>query len=260
MERTQTRPTGRALSRPTAGPLLMGLLAAATLFAATPTLAANIAGPRRSALDRLEEGDAIRKRLLLRGGRFELAPAIGFTLNDAFQRNILFGANLSYHITDAFALGVTGFGATALDTGLAEEVLSKRGDRADGFSSIQFMATGEIVYTPLIGKFALFGRSVINYDLHLLAGGGFTGLAGDGAPDLDTGSPVAVAGFGFRAFISNWMAANIEVRDYIFSSALNSIANAEADGGNNTEVEISNNFAVTIGFGFFFPRDPKLTE
>jgi len=255
VERTHPRPTGRAhIAR-----LLFGLLAAATLFAATPTLAANIAGPRRSALDRLEEGDAIRKRLLLRGGRFEIAPAIGFTLNDAFQRNILFGANLSYHITDAFALGVTAFGATAVDSGLAEDVLAKRSDRAEGFSSIQLMASGEIVYTPLIGKFALFGRSVINYDLHLVVGGGFASLTGD-VEDLQSGTPMAVAGLGFRAFVSEWMALNIEVRDYIFSSALNSIAQAEADGDNNAETEISNNFAVTVGFGFFFPREPALTD
>lgn len=255
MERTHTRPTGRAsIFR-----LSLGLLAALTLFAATPTLAANIAGPRRSALDRLEEGDAIRKRLLLRGGRFEIAPVVGFTLNDAFQRNIMFGANLGYHISDSFALGATIFGATALDTGLAEEVLTKRGDRAEGFSSIQLMASGEIVYTPLIGKFALFGRTVVNYDLHLIAGGGFASLTGDVA-DLQSGTPMAVAGLGFRAFTAEWMALNIEVRDYIFSSALNSIANAEADGGNNAETEISNNFAVTVGFGFFFPREPKLTD
>ncbi|MCP5515703.1 MAG: hypothetical protein H7A45_00415, partial [Verrucomicrobiales bacterium] len=43
--------------------------------------AASIQGPRRSALERLEEGDAIRNRLLLRGGRFEVAPSLGFTRN-----------------------------------------------------------------------------------------------------------------------------------------------------------------------------------
>lgn len=254
MERTRTRPTGAHISLP-----WMGLLALLTLFAATPTLAANIAGPRRSALDRLEEGDAIRKRLLLRGGRFEIAPAVGFTLNDAFQRNILFGLNLGYHITDAFSIGVTAFGSTALETGLAEDVLAKRADRAEGFSSIQLMASGEIVYTPLIGKFALFGRAVVNYDLHLIVGGGFASLTGD-VEDLQSGTPMAVAGAGFRAFTADWMAINVEVRDYIFSSALNSIANAEADGDNNAETEISNNFAVTVGFGFFFPREPKITD
>ncbi len=256
MERTHPRPTGRTF---VSGRLFVVLLGLATLFAATPTLAANIAGPRRSALDRLEEGDAIRKRLLLRGGRFEIAPAVGFTLNDAFQRNILFGVNLGYHFTDAFAIGVTGFGATAVQTGLADEVEQKRAARAEGFSSIQLMASGELVYTPLIGKFALFGRAVLNYDLHILVGGGFASLTGEVA-DLEDGSPMAVAGVGFRLFIADWMAANIEVRDYIFSASLNSVANAEADGGNNAEEEISNNFAVTIGFGFFFPREPELTE
>lgn len=261
MERTHSRPTGRI----TGTRLLVGLLAASTvmfggvLLSAAPAEAANIAGPRRSALERLEEGDAIRRRRLLRGGRFEIAPAVGFTLNDAFQRNVLFGANLGYHISDSFAIGATVFGSTSLQTGLADEVEQKRAERAEGFSSIQLMASGELVYTPLIGKFALFGRSVLNYDLHILVGGGFASLTGEVA-DLDDGSPMAVAGVGFRIFVSDWMAANIEVRDYIFSASLNSVANAEADGGNNAEEEISNNFAVTIGFGFYFPREPELTE
>jgi len=237
----------------------MGLLAAATLFASMPVLAANIAGPRRSALDRLEEGDAIRRRMLLRGGRFEVAPTVGFTLNDAFKRNILFGANLNYHVTDNFALGVNAMGGFALDTGLAEDVLNKREEKVEGFSSVQLMASGEIVYTPLIGKFALFGRSIVNYDLHLLIGGGLASLTGD-AQDLDSASPMAVAGIGFRAFVGDWMAINLQVRDYIFSSAINSVAGADIDGSAIAESEISNNFAVTLGFGFFFPREPELTD
>ena len=124
MERTHPRPTGRT----TRSHRLIGLLGAVTLLfgglilPSAPAEAANIAGPRRSALERLEEGDAIRRRRLLRGGRFEIAPAVGFTLNDAFQRNILFGANLGYHISDSFAIGATVFGSTSLQTGLADEV------------------------------------------------------------------------------------------------------------------------------------------
>lgn len=239
--------------------LWIGILAALTLLASTPTLAANIAGPRRSALERLEEGDAIRRRMLLRGGRFEIAPTVGFTLNDAFKRNILFGANLGYHITDTFALGVTAMGGVAFDTSLAEDVISLREERAEGFSNVQLMASGELVYTPLIGKFALFGRVVVNYDLHLLVGGGLASLSGDAA-DLDAASPMAVAGVGFRAFVGDWMALNMQVRDYIFSSAINSVADADIDGSSIAESEISNNFAVTLGFGFFFPREPKLTD
>lgn len=249
----------RNRARPARHGLWIGLLALATLFAATPTLAANISGPRRSALERLEEGDAIRRRLLLRGGRFEIAPTVGFTLNDPYQRNILFGANLAYHIADSFAIGITALGGASFETGLAEEVQQKRPERAEGFSGVQLMASGELVYTPLIGKFALFGRSIINYDLHLIVGGGLASLTGE-TDDLSSASPMAVAGVGLRAFIGDWLALNLEVRDYIFSSALNSVAGADVDGSSIAESEVSNNFAVTIGFGFFFPREPRIAE
>lgn len=242
------------------GWLIVGLVALGGL---TPALAANIAGPRRSALDRLEETDAVRQRLLLRGGRFEITPTVGFTLNDPFQRNLLFGANLGYHFTDSFAFGATILTATSFETGLAEEVQQKRAERVDGFSGVTLLGSAELVYTPLFGKFALFGRAIVNYDLHLIVGGGLalTGAVGDvDSEDLGGGTPLLLVGLGFRSFVNDWFSINIEVRDYIYSYAINSVAGADINGDAIAESEWSNNFAVTVGFGFFFPQEPQLSE
>lgn len=239
------------------------IVALVALGSIGPAFAANIAGPRRSALDRLEETDAVRRRLLLRGGRFEATPTVGFTLNDPFQRNMLFGASLAYHFSDSFALGVTALSATAFETGLAEEVQQKRPERVDGFSGVTLLGSAEIVYTPLFGKFALFGRAIVNYDIHLIVGGGLalTGAIGDvDSEDLGGGTPMVVAGIGFRTFVNDWFAINIDVRDYIYSYAINSVAGADIDGAAIAESEWSNNFAVTVGFGFFFPQEPQLSE
>ncbi len=239
--------------------LLVGLVT----LTGFPAVAANIAGPRRSALDRLEETDAVRRRLLLRGGRFEVTPTVGFTLNDPYQRNILLGAGLTYHVADTFALGITALGALNIETGLAEEVQSKREERVDGFSGVSLLGTAELTYTPLFGKFALFGRAIVNYDLHVTIGGGvaLTGPVEDvETEDLDKASPVIVAGIGLRSFVSDWFSLNIEVRDYIYPSAINSVANADINGDAEAEEEWSNNFAVIVGFGFFFPTEPQLSE
>ena len=219
--------------------------------------AASIQGPRRSALERLEEGDAIRNRLLLRGGRFELSPALGFTLNDAFQRNVLFGLQLGYHLNDDWGLGITALGGLALDSNLAERIQSERPEKVKqgAFSSVGVLGTFEATYTPIIGKFALFGRHVLNYDLHVLAGAGATLLKG--SADLEGATPTAVLGAGLRTFVSGGFAVNLQVRDYIYSAALNEV---KKNGESQTDASFSNNFALTVGAAFYFPQEPKISD
>ena len=72
---------------------------------------------------------------------------------------------------------------------------------------------------------------------------------------------MAVAGLGLRTYVARGMALNIEARDYIFSSALNSVAESgEAGVETVANAEFSNNFAVTVGFGFFFPQEPTISD
>lgn len=222
--------------------------------------AATIGGPKRSALEQLEEGDAIRRRLLLRGGRFEVTPTFGFTLNDAFRRTALVGAQLNYHISDSFALGVTALGGFSYNSGLADRISDQRPEevKQGAFSDLALLATAELQYAPLIGKFAIFGRYVFNYDLHLLAGAGVGMQSGD--KDMDNLALTPVVGIGLRTFVNNSMAFSLQVRDYIYSSALNAVAKGDEESGTKAEESWSNNFAVTIGFGFYFPQQPKLSD
>ena len=222
--------------------------------------AANIAGPKRSALERLEAGDAIRHRLLLRGGRFELTPTLGFTMNDAFRRTALFGATLNYHISDSVAFGITALGGVAYNSALADRIGEQRPEavKQGAFSDLALLATAEFQYTPLIGKFAVFGRYVFNYDLHLIAGAG-AGLR-SGEKDIDNATFTPVVGLGLRTFVNDSMAVTIQVRDYIYSAALNAVPRNDEDGGVKSDDSWSNNFAVTMGFGFYFPQAPKLSD
>lgn len=232
----------------------------AALVLPTFTYAASIQGPRRSALDRLEEGEAIRRRVQLRGGRFEAAPTVGFTLNDAFQRNFLFGVHLAYHISDSWAIGGTAYGGTSTNSDLADRIDSERSEKvADGdFSSVGFLSSLEVSYTPLIGKFALFGRSVLNYDINLTLGVGGASVSGD--PEVEELAIAPMFGVGLRVFVNDWGAITFEMRDYIYSSALNSVPSAddEGDTSNQADSEFRNNFMLGFGFAFFLPTEPEI--
>ena len=55
--------------------LLIGLFA---VCVPAVSFGAGLLGPKKTALEKLEDGDAIRNRYMLRGGRFELSPGLGF--------------------------------------------------------------------------------------------------------------------------------------------------------------------------------------
>lgn len=237
---------------------ILTLAALAVVGAPIAAQAANIQGPRRSALDKLKETSAVRERLILRGGRFELTPTLGFTMNDAFKRNVMFGAHLGYHITDRWEIGATGFYGTSFNTGLADEIESQRAEKAKtgAFSSVQLLASLELQYTPLYGKYALFGRTVLNYDIHLIVGGAAAKVVAD--RDIDEFNPGGVVGIGLRTFVTRGISVNVEVRDYIYASSLNSVKAIDADEA-EAKSELRNNFAVTVGAGFYFPQEPDVS-
>lgn len=220
---------------------------------------AGLLGPKKTALEKLEDGDAIRNRFMLRGGRFEAAPGIGFTLNDAFQRTAMVGVQLNYHVSDSLAIGIAGYYGIPFNTDLADRIEQSRPERAKAgaFSTVGLIASAELIYTPIIGKFALFGRSVFNYDLHVLIGAGGVQTAGD--TDLEGFNLAPVVGIGLRTFLKDNVAVNVQVRDYLYSASLNAVPNDDGQAA-ATDSSFTNNFAITIGAGFFFPSKPKIDK
>lgn len=241
-------------------PMTRFVLALAAVSVPASVHAAGITGPKKSALEKLEEGDAIRNRVQYRGGRFFIAPTLGFTLNDPYQRNILAGAQLAYHFTESLGVGLTGLAGFAMNTDLADQVKDERPNAAkDGFSNVGVLASLDFLYTPISGKLALFGRQAMNYDMHLVAGIG--GAKVGGAKKIDDFAIAPVAGIGLRTFVLNWLDINFEVRDYIYSSAVSAVTTTDTtDGSPKTKAdsEWSNHFSATVGVGFHFPNEPEI--
>ena len=81
---------------------------------------------------------------------------------------------MDYHLKDNLALGGRFGYSIASDSALAENLAAKRPNRvkAGGFSDLQLNASVELTYTPIFGKMAFLGRTVLDYDLHVLVGVG----------------------------------------------------------------------------------------
>jgi hypothetical protein len=154
---------------------------------------------------------AVRKLRLYRQTRFEIAPAVSFTLLDEYQRTILIGGRLQFNFTDWLAVGGWGgWGGLRFPTALTENIqevneqrqqqvapcnadpdgagcggplLTQRltavnlgPDLKDQLGGIDWVAAPQVTLTPFRGKLALFQSIYLDTDLYISAGPAFVGL------------------------------------------------------------------------------------
>lgn len=183
------------------GRIIKGLVPAACLLAmSSPAEAQEIqlTGP-------LAGAPAVRQMRLHRKKRFEVAPALSFTLLDEYQRTMLAGARVNYNFTDWFALGVWGgYGVIQSTTGLTDQIQEKTSQRFDPNSpdyntaiadtsrrltalnvgkdfkaqlgTMQWVAAPQISVVPFRGKLAVFDKVFFDTDVYFFAGPAFVGL------------------------------------------------------------------------------------
>lgn len=150
---------------------------------------------------------AVRKLRLRRAGRFEVGVGSSFTLLDQFQRTVMPGGTLTYHITDWIGVGVWGGYGFQYNTGLTDELQQKAiNDRnCTGRSStkacqltavnlvrndpsgkntmansqlghITWTVAPQVIGVPFRGKISFFGAFAVDTDVDLFAGAAFIGL------------------------------------------------------------------------------------
>jgi len=192
--------TKRLLTALTAGLALLGL----TEHAQAQEL--YLTGP-------LAGAPAVRKLRLYRQTRFEIAPAVSFTLLDEYQRTILLGARLQFNFTDWLAIGGWGAfgGAIRLPTALTDNIQKVNADRHTAVANcdsgatpaancqgtyltkrltdvnmgtdlkkqlggIDWVVAPQLTLTPFRGKLALFQSIYLDTDLYISAGPAFMGI------------------------------------------------------------------------------------
>ncbi len=205
----------RKTTKKTMRRLLVGLTAGLALSFTAETAQAQeilLTGP-------LAGAPAVRKLRLYREGRFEVAPAVSFTLLDEYQRTILAGARVNYNLTDWFAVGVWGgYGVLQLNTGLTDRVQDVNDGRReveaarraagggpsvssrltgvnmgpsfeDQVGSIDWVASPQLTAVPFRGKLALFQNVYLDTDLYFFGGLAFVGVNERKECDPGAGKP-----------------------------------------------------------------------
>jgi outer membrane beta-barrel protein len=216
----------------------------------------------------LKGAPAARQLRLYREGRFEIAPAVSFTLLDEYRRTILVGARLNYNIRDWVALGVWGAaGVVSTTTDLTDRIDQPTGAPRDtltainvnhsndvgGFrpfanqtAKISYVIAPQLTFIPFRGKLAIFNKIFVDADFYVAGGVGFVGVDErmncGGNTGVKCSSPASFAlasttkiaptfGVGLTFYPGNWFSLGVEYRALPFS--WNRSGFDSRGGGNN---------------------------
>jgi hypothetical protein len=146
---------------------------------------------------------AVRHMREYRGGRFEIAPAVSFTLLDQYRRTIIAGARLNYNFTDWLAVGLWGgYGVVSMNTNLASEIddpvsgsprnaltavnVNHSGSfQGNNFgyqpftaqtAKLDWVVAPQLTFTPFRGKLAIFNKIFVDTDFYIAIGEAFVGI------------------------------------------------------------------------------------
>ena len=143
----------------------------------------------------------------------------------------------------------------------------------------------QIDVVPFTGKFSLFGKLFMNYDVYVSAGPGIVNLVKKGTVDNSycvpdpkdpsknvcppdyakpyTGMKLAYnVGVGMHAFANNFFAINIEVHDLIFQNNASgrNVVTPQGSDVTDSDLQWTNNWLVGLNFMFFLPAHVKVSH
>jgi outer membrane beta-barrel protein len=141
----------------------------------------------------------------------------------------------------------------------------------------------QIDVVPFTGKFSLFGKLFMNYDVYVSAGPGIVNLVKKGTVDNSycdavvdgkstcphdygkpyTGMKLAYnVGVGMHAFANNFFAINIEVHDLIFQNNASgrNVVTPLGSPVTDSDLQWTNNWLVGLNFMFFLPAHVKVSH
>ena len=123
--------------------------------------------------------------------------------------------------------GVNGKFYQGINASSAFNLQTSRAARSgEPINEYQWNANANITYVPAYGKFAGFGDFIFHYDFFVLAGGGAISTRPLAVIDPDNRTfsfqpkPDIHLGAGLRIFFNRWLAAVLEVSDYIYPEQL----------------------------------------
>jgi outer membrane beta-barrel protein len=208
-----------------------------------------VAPPRTPAapfrVDDVALGDkvkAVQRKGFLKRGRFEVSPLFALQLNDAFYQKFGGGLRVGYHLQDSFALALRG---TYYEPYRTDNV--RTGKIAFGSQLLNSQLYGQVmldgVWSPIYGKSAFLGKSIVHFDVFLQAGAGVVWSATSLEPRNEGPHVATDVGGGVRFYPRSWFAVELGLTGTFYPDQP-----IESVPGTVQKV-----LAANVGFSFFLP-------
>ncbi len=206
-------------------------------------------------------------QLYQKAGRFEVTASANPSLNDAFFTKYFGGVKLGYHFTESLSAGVQAAGGVAVKSGSAVRCSAVGGcvDASETMlrqvpGRIRWLVGAEAAWSPIYGKLNVLSEQVAHFDLSVLAGPDLVAhdevlyqseatALGDGDPKVAT-SIGGHLGLGLRVFFAPWIAARLEVKDYLYAVK---VPRNPADEAQGKMSDVQNQIFAELGVSFFLP-------
>jgi len=199
----------------------------------------------------------LERKDFLKLGRFEATVGPAFVTNDPFLNRYIVNGSLGYHLTEIFAIeGNFGYSPDLGEVDwkpLTKQLVNENHVSPD-ISKLTLYGNGTFQFSPIYGKVAVNGRSIIRFDLFGAFGMGFTQTQDDlealGVDETDEKAqatavqihPTTNFGGGVRVILNNNLAVRVDARSLVYIETVNS-----------TTLEMKNNFILSAAVSFFFP-------
>jgi outer membrane beta-barrel protein len=212
----------------------------------------------------------VPRKPFLKGGRLELSPFAGLSINDNLIRHYMFGVDLNYFLTDVLWIGLQGqyFIKQLTDQ---EELVGLQYNRTPTLNQYLYGGALNFGYVPVYGKFALFNRAIMHWEIWASAGVGVTFT--EVIPRDPANASLAFkntdltpnAGIGSRFFLFDWLTVNFALRDYIVPDKFEHNPDPPIVGGVPTpyanaaaakagaDTALVNNIMFYAGVGIYLP-------
>ncbi len=175
--------------------------------------AVGVPGERDTALE--DRVKAVQRKGFLKRGRLQLTAFTTPTWNDAFYQKYGLGGRLAYNLRDSFAVAASG-----------TYYLSSRSDYVrNGIAAFQsqllqsqpsYSAMLEGVWSPVYGKAAWMGRSIVHFDFYLVGGLGAVWSATSFAPRNEGAHLAGEFGGGIRFYPLSYLALELAVTGIVY--------------------------------------------
>lgn len=187
---------------------------------------------KRKLSDRIK---SVERKAFLKKSRVEIFPQFGLSLNDPFFQHMIAGAAVGFHVADSLSFELRGGAVFAsIKSSAIRFIRTETDSLLKNPPELKFHADLDVLWAPIYGKIALFSEGIIHFDTYITAGPGIFGTDAGLAPALNFG-------VGQRYFITDWLVARLEVRDYVFLD------------NRNDESNMRQNIVLGFALSGFFP-------